>query len=407
MNSLEATSLCVKCGLCLPHCPTFQLTGIETESPRGRIGLIQALHVAGELPDGAEAHLASCLQCRACEAMCPSRVPFSRLMDDTRARIGGGTTRTPARALTTLSPLHKRGFARLAGLYRTSGLQALMRRLGLLTKRLRRFDRLLSRTPRVFEAADTDGGADARPVVHLFPGCIASILDADALDAAVRLLTAAGYRVEVADGTRCCGALHQHGGDTNTARTLAATNLALLETDSAQVITSVVSGCTAQLKDYPLLYPDTVPKAFGARVRDLHRLLLDAPGFERLRFAPLPATVALHLPCTQRNALKEVRAVEDLLRRVPQIALTVMGATPGCCGAGGDYSISHPAEADALLDGTLRPLAARPPDLLASSNIGCALHLAAGVEARGWPTEVLHPLTLLARQLRDAPPDLR
>jgi glycolate oxidase iron-sulfur subunit len=404
MNSLEATSLCVKCGLCLPHCPTFQLTGIETESPRGRISLMQALANDATPPPGSPEHLNNCLQCRACEAMCPSRVPFNRLMDTAKTLAPPKPERT-ALSMAAFSTSQKKLFSAFAGFYRNRGLQDFARRTRLLPTRLRRLDRLLTRLPRVFTPTGHARQNDHRPVVEILAGCISSFMDADALDAAARLLEQAGYAVRFPAKSQCCGALHQHSGNPERAQRLAQASISSMGPAANARITSVASGCTAQLREYGALYPDITPDGFGDRVMDIHRLLLDAPGFADLRFSPLERRVALHLPCSQRHALKETQVVIDLVNRIPGIELIVLGDAASCCGAAGDYCVTHPFQADELLARTLLPLDNHPPPLLLSSNIGCALHLASGCEARGWNIEVMHALTLMDRQLCKSPAD--
>ena len=187
---------------------------------------------------------------------------------------------------------------------------------------------------------------------------------------------------------------------------MATHNIRALASNELSHITSVVSGCTAQLKEYSKLYPEQIATGFAHRVDDVHRLLLDAPELAGLRFEPLDQTAVVHFPCTQRNVLKETGAIVATLRLIPNLHVSVLDEQPACCGAAGDYCITHAEQADELLDRVLRPLAGQPPPILLTSNVGCALHLSAGFEERGWSVEVLHPLTLLARQLRDAPANL-
>lgn len=409
MNELEATGRCVKCGLCLPHCPTFKLSGNEADSPRGRIALMQAMAEDATLySPGLATHLDGCLECRACEAMCPSQVPFGDLMDAARAELEKRRHRSRGARL-----LRRFGLGLLAGgagrirrlagllrLYRRSGLQSLARKSGLLRGGLRRLDGELVRTPRP-PARASDGDVDTgRTTLRLFTGCAGTWQDGDTLDAVARLLDRLGYRVEIPSQQVCCGAIHHHNADADNARRLAQANGRAFGGDDTPLITSA-SGCGAHLRDYERLYPGAVPAGFGRRVTDIHAFLAAQAALQALPLEPLAETVAVHIPCSQRNVLKQDAAVFQVLEAIPGIRLLTLNPEGGCCGAAGSYFLTQPATADRLRDDTLASVEAQPPTRLVTTNIGCALHLAAGVEARGWPTEVLHPVTLLARQLRE------
>ena len=446
MNTPATTAQCVKCGLCLPHCPTFRLSGTETESPRGRIALIEFLNdqTTGVSP-GVINHLDSCLECLACEAMCPSNVQFGALMDTARQQLeihrnrslSGKVLRRLGFNLVTAGTSKKKLLVTLLRLYRTLGVQRLLRRTHILHGSLQRLDRLLVRTPRYFETVKAplidsscrhssassrlksmDSGihqhdkkgidhsllkADCRkttaPVVQLFTGCVSSILDCDALDAARLLLTHSGFCVEVNPGQVCCGALHQHNGESETARALSLHNTNLYTAHAEQPVIAIASGCAAQLRSYAELYNDQVTPEFRRQIVDIHRLLLDHKHFSALSFLPLNASVAVHLPCTQRHVLGDAESPVQLLKKIPDIRLQEMSATAGCCGAAGSYCLTRPEQSDQLCSDTLAEIATSPPDYLVTSNTGCALHMAASIEASGWRTEVLHPVTLLARQL--------
>ena len=162
----------------------------------------------------------------------------------------------------------------------------------------------------------------------------------------------------------------------------------------------VASGCTAQLLEYGLLLGDGGGAAFGGRVRDIHDFIAGHPRFPELRFEPLAARVLLHTPCTQRNVVKAPDATRRLLERIP--GLTIEPLDSACCGAAGSYFVTQPAMADALLEPKLEAARRTQATLLVSSNVGCAMHLAAGLRRAGLTARVLHPVELLALQ-RAAP----
>lgn len=406
---LAAADQCVKCGLCLPHCPTYRVTLNEAESPRGRIALMQGL-AAGALAasPALEAHLDGCLTCRACEVVCPAGVPYGRLIDAGRevlAERRPGRTRL-ARALAAVlmrRPL-RFGFAALLWLYQRLGLQRLLRATGALGRgRLARLESLLPRISWPTLPRPRRDAAPATATVALFATCTSPLVERETLTAAVSLLEALGCAVDVPPEQTCCGALHQHAGLPAPARACAARNVAAFA--DAQTVVGVASGCTAQLLEYGLLAADDpAAAAFAGKVQDLHGFIAAHPALGHLSFAPLAARVLLHTPCTLRNVVRGGRAVRALLERIP--GLEIIELDSGCCGAAGSYFLQQPAMADALLRPMLDHIAAERPAFVLSSNAGCALHLAGGLRRAGLTVSVRHPAQLLAQQLAPsgAPP---
>jgi glycolate oxidase iron-sulfur subunit len=400
---LQVADQCVKCGMCLPHCPTYRITLDEAQSPRGRLALMQGLaHGMLTLDARTEAHLDGCLTCRACEVVCPARVPYGRLIDATREQLAAHRPRRTRTARLMAAVLTHPAVRALAlaplWLYQRLGLQALVRRLHLLGRgRLARLESLLPRLhwPRLpaASAGAAAGGAD----VMLFANCTSPLAEPQTLRAAVDLLEALGCRVAVPPEQGCCGALHQHAGLAEPARACASRNLAAFA-GTAPVV-GVASGCTAQLLEYELLVGER-GRDFARRTRDLGSYIAAHPGFAALEFRPLAARVLLHTPCTLRNVVKAPDVTRRLLERIPGLQIEALDS--GCCGAAGSYFVTQPAMADALLEPKLEVARRTQPDLLVSSNVGCAMHLAAGLRRAGLKVRVLHPLALLAEQ-RAAP----
>ncbi len=396
---LEEADRCVKCGYCLPVCPTYLKTRNEAESPRGRIALVQGM-IEGALDDTSalEGHLQHCLTCLACEPACPSGVRYRFIIDGARTLH---TRRRPvllrflersARDLIT-HPLPLRTGARLLRLYRKSGLKALVG--GLLPAPLRRAEGLLPpdltapRWRRHYPATAPRGRVD------LFTGCIGRLTDRAALQATITMLNRLGYSVDIPPGQGCCGAIHRHAGDPDRADRLAARNGRALDRAGAMAVIGVASACCAELQTH---LPD------GGRVMDIITFLDRIAWPEAIRFRPLPRTVAIHEPCSQRLLIgHDPTAPYRLLRRIPQIDLRPVSDNDLCCGAAGTYMLSQPAMADALLGDKLDALRRIAPHCLLTSNTGCALHLGAGLRAAGLQMEVLHPVELLARQLSTDP----
>lgn len=387
---------CVKCGLCLPVCPTYRLERHEADSPRGRIALVQGL-AAGTLTASPvlERHLDGCLSCRACELVCPAEVSYSAIADAGRELLGRERPQRLrlARALQPwLASIAGRGLLRVA--------IRIGQRLGL----LQLADRLPARWRRLARMALYPVGrsngqpgaamAEEAQTLRLFRGCVTDIFERDALSATVRLLERAGYRVEAPRGQTCCGALSQHAGDLEAARGCAERNLRAMP--GSEPVVATASGCAAALRDYPDLMGASA-SAWSAAVTDPATLL--AQRLQRLSFGRLRARVAVHTPCTQRNVLRSAAATATLLRQIPDLEIVELDPQQQCCGAAGIYFLTQPDTADRLLDEKLSRIAQLSPDLVLSSNIGCSLHLAAGMRGRGLQIPLRHPLTLLAAQL--------
>jgi glycolate oxidase iron-sulfur subunit len=393
---LRLADQCVKCGLCLPHCPTFRLAHHEADSPRGRIALIQGL-IGGQLAESARlaAHLDGCLECRACEVACPSLVQFGKLMDAARAER---VARLPAPArwwrrtrLDLLSsgrtlPL----LTALAAVYRGLRVGALARSAGLLGRpRLLVLHGLAARLrrPAPVDAGASAAGTAAAPPIALFLGCVARALEPDVMQAAQRVFTALGIPVTVPAGQGCCGAMHRHNGFPDAADGLLAHNR------TAFGDATVVGGASACVAELQLALPAV----------ELCRALLDVPWPATAALAPLDGTVAVHEPCSHRNQLRDTEAVYALLRRIPGVQVVPLPGNDTCCGAAGTYLLDHPETALALADAKVAALSALRPRWLATTNTGCAAHLAAAATAAGLDVEVLHPVQLLDIALKQGP----
>lgn len=411
---LRGADRCVKCGLCTPHCPTYALSRDEAESPRGRIALMQGL-AGGQLAPGARsfAHLDNCLGCRACERICPAGVPYGELLDATRNRLEPMRSRPWRQRLARAAlfgavarPGRLRALTRTLRLYQGSGLQRLLRASRLLNalglgRAEARLPPLPARTAWQRSYPPTTG---ARGRVALFTGCIGDAADQPTLLAAVRVLNALGYAVDVPPAQGCCGALHQHNGAADTARILARRNVEAFA--GAETVIYLASGCGAQLAEYAALDWTTSEQREAAaglagRVHEISDFL-NACDWQDVALAPLPGAVAVHLPCTQRNVLRRPDAARDLLARIPEVELIPLAGNDRCCGAAGSHVLTHPEMADALRQPKLEAMSELRPRYVATTNIGCALHLAEGLGPTGAPTEVVHPVVLIERQLTAA-----
>lgn len=351
----SALDPCVHCGFCLPACPTYTATGDEADSPRGRIVLMRALERGELAPDDPALvqHLDACLGCRACEPACPSGVGYGRGLETARAQLAA------ARGIDRLARLVLGVFAnerlwrplfRAARWLRATGLPARWSgpsRLGF------SWGMLAATTPRASATRHSAGAGiptpdTTRPTVALFRGCVMDTLFNHVHAATRRTLEANGYHVVDVSGQRCCGALHEHAGDTAGARRLARDNVAAFAGDADFIVVNS-AGCGAILKDYGhLLGAAGMPLA--AKVRDVSELLAERgprPG------GALALDVAYDAPCHLQHAQHVVEPPLAVLRAVPGLRVRLLAGSDRCCGSAGIYSMLHPAMARDVLDAKL------------------------------------------------------
>jgi glycolate oxidase iron-sulfur subunit len=362
---------CVQCGLCLPHCPTYQLERQEAESPRGRIALWRALS-SGQLDasPGADLHLDHCLGCRACESVCPAGVRYGDLL--VRGRALQRERRRPAWT--------QRNLERLA---------ARPRLLDVLLGAYRWFQpwlppalRPLPAPPRPVRAAPATPLEQpaTTPAIALFEGCVGRRYDAPARSALVQLLQAAGLDAHRVAGQTCCGALHAHAGDMGTAKRLAGINRGAFAGHSR--VCTTAPGCH-----------EALAAALDGTTEVADPFVVLARAGDRLRFRRADQRVALHLPCTQQRQPDSVIALRALLSRLPGLELVELPAA--CCGAAGSQMLTDPTRAARFRQPLLDAARDSGAATLLSANIGCRLHL-----GNASPVPVRHPLEFLAEHLQ-------
>ena len=391
-------SSCIQCGLCLPHCPTFRLTGKETDSPRGRLTAMTAvLEGITEIDEVFSETISFCLGCRACEPVCPSMVPYGRTLEGARAEISAqqeGVTRrlrgwimetwlgSPAtmKVITWATALIQHtGLARIAPLRFRAGLRGL-RRIRWRTPSLR---------GRIFEP-------DRAPVatVGLLTGCIMGHWFGDVHQASIALLVRAGYRVVVPSGQTCCGALAAHDGAADGARRLAFRNAAAFR--GVDYIVANAAGCSAHLKDYHHWSPGEV-LSDDWQVRDITELVADAVEDGRLpRLEEERGVVALQHPCHLRNAQRIITQPRVILEAAGYQTTDI---DPVCCGAAGFYSFLRPDTSARLGRDKAGEIQRSGTTLVASANPGCEMQLRSHLATE---YRVLHPVELYLEALSDA-----
>lgn len=395
---IDATDQCVMCGLCLPHCPTYKVARNESESPRGRIALVRALYEEKlDASSNLHAHLDHCLTCMSCETACPANVDYEKIIDAGRAATHRKQNLWPRikqnLLLFFLSNNNIRKVLKACiSIFRTLGLKRFFpsyRLLNLLPEqtKTKSFSHVKQRTNK---------NAIRVAIVN---SCAGDLINDQTQSAATLILSKLGCEIVAQNDTECCGALHQHSGDLKTAKKLRNKFLNSFNKLNTDYITSIASGCGAQLLRYPILDESPLARNICDKIIDINEFLLQQIESKKLEFKPLAKKVYLHKPCSQFKITENNTAIEKLLNLIPDIEIIEFKDGYGCCGAGGTNTISHNELAQQLIGNKMLELRNDSATYLVSSNIGCALHFQAQIEHENMQINVCHPITLLAQQV--------
>ena len=410
----EDVARCVHCGFCLQACPTYLQLGMETDSPRGRIALIDAVASGRAEPTAPLLkHLDLCLQCRACETACPSGVPFGRIMETARADIierrrapHGWSLRIAALRQLLPHPGRLRALMSVMRVYQRSPARRLIHHSG-----------LLARLPGGLAAAESSMPSvpsrtfapPAQPqgltrTVAMLTGCVMPHLYARTHFATVRVLNRLGYRVVFPEGETCCGALNLHAGDQQFARELAKRNIdAFLRADVEAIVVNS-AGCGSTMKEYgDLLADDTL---YAHRAAEFARLTVDVlefvaeHDFGRLR--PIERDVTYQDSCHLVHAQRVRTAPRAIMGAIPGMRLREMVGADRCCGSAGLYSLVQRDMSLRLLDEKMESIADTGATIIATANPGCMMQLEAGLRRAGIEGRVVHVIELLDAAMRSS-----
>jgi len=404
---------CVHCGLCLSSCPTYVETALEMESPRGRLALMKAVNEGRvEITPRIVSHWDMCLQCRACEAVCPSGVPYGRIMERTRSQVrAAGLQSKELRRLSRFflnaalpNPGRLRFGANIIRLYQRLGLQKLVRISHLLYLLPGGIGKLEGQLPplsrKFFGPTDSVHPAqgEKKMTVALLSGCVMPLMQGPTMEATVRVLTRNGCDVVVPLGQGCCGALNGHAGDLEGSRAMARNNIdSLMAAGVERVITSS-AGCGSSMKEYSELLkddPNYSAKAvrFSEMTQDVTEFLVDLP------FQAPTATVSRRVtyqdPCHLAHAQRITAAPRAILNSIPGLELVEMENSTLCCGGAGIYSSVQPKLSQRLLKRKMGAIAATNTQEVITANPGCMMQVEQGLKSRKTPGRVRHVVDIL------------
>lgn len=402
---------CMRCGMCLPHCPTYRETFLETASPRGRVALIRKVQ-EGELDQSERLleYLALCLDCQACASACPCGVNAGELVAEftCERKEGEGLNFMEDLILRKLVPHPDRLETSMVPLrlYQRSGLQKMVRTLGLLKmfpKQLERMEGLLPTLPDrplrqdILEVTPAVG--PERGTIGFFLGCVMSLIFSAASRATIQLLTALGYRVITPRNQVCCGAPNMLGGDLAGLQEAARTNVEVFAGYEVDFIVTDCGGCGAELKKYAHHGEREAAAEFSAKVRDISEVLALHADELALLLQPLPLKVTYHDPCHIAHCQGIRKEPRALLKLVPGLEYTELEMADACCGSAGTYNIAKPEMSDRILQRKLATIAASGAEVLVTSNPGCLLQLKKGLAEHLPGVRILHLTELLVRSL--------
>jgi len=402
---------CIRCGLCLPTCPTYQLTGRERSSPRGRISLIRAVS-EGNLPIESavfEEEMGDCLGCLACVTACPAGVQYGQLLEAARDQLW--RQRSPhwpwwKRSLANLAlglfdrPRILQALTRLLFVYQRSGLPWLVDRL--LPGKLREFQRMLPTArwngSRQCIPALTRARGASRGRVGMLLGCVMDVLFVKENLATVRVLQRQGYEVSSPPQQPCCGALHAHAGRLDWARQQARRLIETFEENPVDAIVVNSAGCANLMKHYPSLFEDE-PEwqaralSFSSKVKDVQEFLTEIPLDPPIPETPQPLTY--HDACHLAHGQGIRQAPRRLLKELAGSGYRELAEADLCCGSAGTYNITHFETASQLLDKKIEAIRASGAARVGVANPGCLLQIRYGLRKHNLPVQAEHPVVLL------------
>lgn len=414
----ELLKACVHCGMCLSSCPTYRITGQEMSSPRGRIWLMSAvsqgrLSIDDEL---FQEQMYQCLNCRACEAVCPSGVQYGALVEAARYQIEQRLQRPAKQRIArkvlldwTFSDMRKMGaVARMTSLYQTTGLQKVARKSGAL--RLLGLSDMEKMAPAAHGKPLKPGkeqwsAREPESTVSLFNGCIMGTAFGDTNRAACRVMARNGANVDIPACQGCCGALQVHSGMFEIAREMARANIDAFEAEPDRQIVVTAAGCGSTLKEYGHLLKDDPEyaeraKAFATRVKDFSEFVAserrETPG-------PIRRKVTYQDACHLAHAQRITAQPRTLLKSIPDIDLIEMRESSLCCGSAGIYNILRPEMARKLGERKVNHILETGASEVVTANPGCAIQIASLLRAAGSNIKVTHIADFLDEAYTNAP----
>ena len=411
---------CMHCGLCLPTCPTYDATKLERNSPRGRIALMRAIADDRLEPTRTFAEeMYFCLGCLACMTACPAGVNYAELFEHARAeaeraKVLESPKRNFIRKFTVgwlfMDLDRLRMIGRLMRLYQQLGLQAVVRKSGVMKIFPKRLQELESMTPTVQPRFSADLIAPVTPArsgkkyrVAMLTGCAQDLIFSDVNRDTVEVLAANGCEVVTPPRQNCCGSLHAHNGEWELAKILARRSIDQFPPSEFDAIITNAAGCGSHLKHYSTFLGDDPAyreraEEWDRKVKDIHEWLahigISAPAAHKEQ------SVTYHEACHLCHGQKITAQPRQVLKSIPGLNLVELPESTWCCGSAGIYNLIQPEMANQLLDRKIDRIKSTGVNIVATGNPGCLLQVVNGARKHGINLRVAHPVTLLAEAYR-------
>jgi len=420
LPSDDVLAQCIHCGLCLATCPTYEMTKLERSSPRGRIRMIRAV-AKGEMtvtPIFAE-EMNFCLDCQACETACPAGVEYGKMLEAARVIVdksgyGPRVSMLIKKFVLRIILTSKRNIkiaARLLYFYQNSGIQKLLHSFHLykvISKNLEEIDKLAPKVSKHFsedfipEILKPEG--EVKHKVAFLTGCLMDVMFADINRDTVDVLKACNCEIFTPKTQVCCGSLHAHNGDMETAKKLARQNIAAFEKNNYEYLVSNSAGCGAFMKEYSYLLEDDDlfaerAKVFSAKVKDVTEFIADIKS--ELKFNPLKSSVTYHDACHLAHTQKITSQPRELLNAIPGLDIRDLDESSWCCGSAGIYNITRFTDSMFMLKRKMNHIKNTDANIVVTGNPGCISQIKYGAEKFNLKIEVIHPVTLFKRSLID------
>jgi glycolate oxidase iron-sulfur subunit len=414
--SQEDVNYCIRCGLCLSVCPTYKDSLRETESPRGRVALVaKAIEGELDLTHNFKDHMYRCLDCLACNDICPVGIRPADLCLEARYAIHQATPTPPLKPILFRGVFPRTGVLEMltkpVAIYERSGLRKVVnaaRVTSVLPSQLRDMERMLPnklplRGTRHTLPDITVARGERRAHVAYFLGCVQGVMMAEGCRATVEVLAENGCDVTVPKNVKCCGMPMVGYGFKDTAREMARHNIDLLLGLDVDAIVTDCATCGSSLKEYPHWLagdPEYAERAreFASKVRDISEYLVEI-GI-RPPQGKVEARVTYHDPCHLCRA-QGIRAQPREMLRAAGVDLVEMEGADTCCGSAGTQLITHYHTSVGVLERKMDNIAATEAEIIASGCPGCQMQLSLGVKRRGLKAKVMHPSQLLAEAYRN------
>lgn len=409
---------CMRCGFCLPSCPTYIQTGFnEVHSPRGRIALMKAV-TDGVIPmdDDIENSLNVCLGCRACEPVCPSGVQYGHLLEEARDIIQQNKKQSIPVSAVRKTIFHElfphqnrmKTAIGLVGLYQRTGVQKIVRKIGFMNL----FPKSLKSMEKVLPSLPTGKQLKNRPTtlpalsertskVAFLSGCLMDTMFLKTNDHTMKLLQLAGCDVVIPTTQGCCGALHGHSGEKDKAKELAKRNIAAFEKTEADFYISNAGGCGAFIQEYDHLLKDEPEwharaQEFVSKLKDISQILVELKFHEKYKLQVKSQIVTYQDSCHLKNVMKSSAAPRELLHSIKGVDFREMRDPDHCCGSAGIYNVVEYESSMKILDYKMVRAKEVVPDVIVTSNPGCHMQMMLGIERENLKTRALHIVDLLA-----------